>query len=261
MGPVASYGVAGAAAYGPSKAAVLTLAEVLAPDLARKGVRVSVINPGYVSNPMTAPNDFPMPYIVSVETAADHIVRGLERGRFEIAFPWQTVAHRSWRVLPYPLYFWFARTFLMPSREREWRKKNLAPPATLTRPLPRLRNLNRRWPYSFSPNSTEPPALSKQGVFHDFDHVQRRSVMTCLTSVGVFLTAMNLAAANAMTLRSPPSCATPAAPSPAGRIRARRSSARPVWRAWPAHSEERATTLLGGGRPPHEQTRLLPSLP
>ena len=121
MGSVASYrGLPRGAAYGPSKAAVLTLAEVLAPDLARKGVRVSVINPGYVSTPMTAPNDFPMPYIVSVETAADHIVRGLERGRFEIAFPWQTVATlKMARVLPYPLYFWFARTFLMPSRERE----------------------------------------------------------------------------------------------------------------------------------------------
>jgi short-subunit dehydrogenase len=121
MASVASYrGLPRGAAYGPSKAAVLTLAEVLAPDLARKGVRVSVINPGYVSTPMTAPNDFPMPYIVSVETAADHIVRGLERGRFEIAFPWQTVATlKLARVLPYPLYFWFARTFLMPSRERE----------------------------------------------------------------------------------------------------------------------------------------------
>jgi hypothetical protein len=39
------------------------------------------------------------------------------------------------------------------------------------------------------------------------DHVLRTiGHLTCLTSVGVFLTAMNLAAANAMTLRSPPSC-------------------------------------------------------
>jgi short-subunit dehydrogenase len=121
MASVAGYrGLPRGAAYGPSKAAVISLAEVLAPDLAGKGVRVSVINPGYVATPMTAPNDFPMPYIVSVETAADHIVRGLERGRFEIAFPWQTVATlKLARVLPYPLYFWFARTFLMPNRERE----------------------------------------------------------------------------------------------------------------------------------------------
>jgi short-subunit dehydrogenase len=119
MGSVASYrGLPRGAAYGPSKAAVATLAEALAPDLARKGVRVSVINPGYVATPMTAPNDFPMPYIVSVETAVDRIVRGLERGSFEIAFPWQTVAIlKLARILPYPLYFWFARTFLMPQRE------------------------------------------------------------------------------------------------------------------------------------------------
>jgi short-subunit dehydrogenase len=127
MASVASYrGLPRGAAYGPSKAAVLTLAEALASDLARMGVRVSVINPGYVDTPMTAPNDFPMPYIVSVETAADHIVRGLERGGFEIAFPWQTAATlKLARVLPYPLYFWFARTFLMPSRERaEGEKRN-----------------------------------------------------------------------------------------------------------------------------------------
>ena len=30
--------------------------------------------------------------------------------------------------------------------------------------------------------------------------------LTCLTSVGVFATAMNLAAANAMAMRSPPTC-------------------------------------------------------
>ena len=30
--------------------------------------------------------------------------------------------------------------------------------------------------------------------------------LTCLTSIGVFVTAMNLAAANAVAMRSPPSC-------------------------------------------------------
>jgi short-subunit dehydrogenase len=121
MGSVAGYrGLPGGAAYGPTKAAIISLAEILAPDLAQKGVRVSIINPGYVATPMTAPNDFPMPYIVSVETAADHILTGLEKGRFEIAFPWQSAATlKLARIFPYPLYFWFARTFLMPRGERE----------------------------------------------------------------------------------------------------------------------------------------------
>ena len=39
------------------------------------------------------------------------------------------------------------------------------------------------------------------------DHVLRTiGHLTCLTSIGVFVTAMNLAAANAMAMRSPPTC-------------------------------------------------------
>lgn len=115
---VAGYrGLPQAAAYAPSKAAVIGLAEALAPDLARKGVRLSVINPGFVDTPMTEVNRFPMPFLMTPEAAAHTIVRGLERGKFEIAFPWQMVALMKFaRVLPYPFYFWFARNFLMPRR-------------------------------------------------------------------------------------------------------------------------------------------------
>ena len=115
---VAGYrGLPRAAAYAPSKAAVISLAETLAPDLGRKGVKISLINPGFVDTPMTAANRFPMPFLMKSEDAADAIVRGLERGKFEIAFPWQLVALlKIARVLPYPAYFWFARNFLMPRR-------------------------------------------------------------------------------------------------------------------------------------------------
>lgn len=113
---VAGYrGLPRAAGYAPSKAAVISLAETLAPDLARKGVTVSVINPGFVETPMTAVNDFPMPFLMKPEAAARVIVTGLARRKFEIAFPWQMVALLKFaRVLPYPLFFWFARTVLMP---------------------------------------------------------------------------------------------------------------------------------------------------
>lgn len=113
---VAGYrGLPQAAAYGPSKAAVISLAEVLKPDLARHGVDVSVINPGFVDTPMTAVNTFPMPFLLPVSTAVDRIVTGLDKRKFEIAFPWQLVsALKIIRVLPYPLFFWVAKTFLTP---------------------------------------------------------------------------------------------------------------------------------------------------
>lgn len=90
---VAGYrGLPMAAAYAPTKAAVISLAEVLRLELSRHGITVSIVNPGFVETPMTAVNEFPMPYIIKADDAAARIIRGLERGKYEIAFPWQLVA-------------------------------------------------------------------------------------------------------------------------------------------------------------------------
>ncbi|HEX4894008.1 MAG TPA: SDR family NAD(P)-dependent oxidoreductase, partial [Hyphomicrobiaceae bacterium] len=107
VGSVAGYrGLPMAAAYAPSKAAVINLAEVLRLELARRGIMVSLINPGFVETPMTAVNTFPMPFILKPDDAARRIIRGLERGKFEIAFPWQLVVMlKLMRVLPYKLFF------------------------------------------------------------------------------------------------------------------------------------------------------------
>lgn len=104
---VAGYrGLPKASAYAPSKAAVISLAEVLRAELAATGVIVSVVNPGFVSTPMTAVNEFPMPFIITAEDAAERIVRGLARGKFEVTFPWQLAAiMKVLRLLPYGLYF------------------------------------------------------------------------------------------------------------------------------------------------------------
>ena len=89
---VAGYrGLPKAAAYAPSKAAVISLAEVLRLELSRHNIIVSVVNPGFVETPMTAVNTFPMPFMLTPEDAAERIIKGLARGRFEIAFPWQLV--------------------------------------------------------------------------------------------------------------------------------------------------------------------------
>lgn len=104
---VAGYrGLPKAAAYAPSKAAVINLAEVLRLELSRNGIVVSLVNPGFVETPMTAVNDFPMPFILKPDDAAGRVLRGLEKGRFEIAFPWQLVTMlKLLRLLPNRLFF------------------------------------------------------------------------------------------------------------------------------------------------------------
>lgn len=106
-------GLPHAAAYSATKAALISMAESLHTELASSGVLVSVINPGFVKTPMTDRNDFPMPFLMSPEAASAVIVRGLDRRRFEVRFPWQTATlMRFLRLLPYGLYFRIARHFV-----------------------------------------------------------------------------------------------------------------------------------------------------
>ncbi len=104
---VAGYrGLPKAAAYGPTKAALINLAESLRLDLGPRGIKVQVINPGFVKTPLTDRNDFRMPALISSEQAAGAILRGLTSSRFEIHFPHRfTSVLKLLRLLPYGLYF------------------------------------------------------------------------------------------------------------------------------------------------------------
>jgi NAD(P)-dependent dehydrogenase (short-subunit alcohol dehydrogenase family) len=104
---VAGYrGLPQAAAYGPTKAALINLCEALKPDLDRYGVKISVINPGFIRTPLTDRNEFPMPFLMAADVAARRIVKGLDAGRFEITFPRRfTYMLKLARMLPYALYF------------------------------------------------------------------------------------------------------------------------------------------------------------
>jgi len=104
---VAGYrGLPQALAYGPTKAALQHLADALFLDLRPLGIGVSVVNPGFVATPLTAGNDFEMPALLTPQQAADHIVRGWEKGRFEIDFPKRfSLWMRFMRLLPNGLYF------------------------------------------------------------------------------------------------------------------------------------------------------------
>lgn len=93
-------------AYGPTKAALINLAEALYLDLHDQGMGVSVINPGFVATPLTASNDFTMPALITPEEAAQAILLGWDRGQFDIHFPKRfTRVMKMLRLLPYRWYF------------------------------------------------------------------------------------------------------------------------------------------------------------
>jgi len=85
---VAGYrGLTGSEAYGATKAGQINLLESLRIHVARRGVRVITVCPGFVRTDLTAGNDFPMPFIIDADTAGRSICDGLERERTEIVFP------------------------------------------------------------------------------------------------------------------------------------------------------------------------------
>lgn len=92
--------------YGPTKAALINLAETMYIDLKEKGLDVYLICPGFVKTPMTDKNDFEMPSLITPEAAALEIINGFEKGEFEIHFPKRfTNMLKILRHLPYSLYF------------------------------------------------------------------------------------------------------------------------------------------------------------
>jgi short-subunit dehydrogenase len=99
---VAGYvGLPGAAVYGPTKAALINLAELAYCEVASRGVGMYLVNPGFVATRLTAKNRFYMPALRTPEQAAEAIVRGFERGRFEIHFPRRfTLVLKLLRILP-----------------------------------------------------------------------------------------------------------------------------------------------------------------
>ncbi len=80
-------GLPGAAAYCASKAAVSTYVEARQVELSGHPVRLVDVQPGFVRTPMTAPNRFPMPFLMDVEAAARRTVDGLEAGHAVVRYP------------------------------------------------------------------------------------------------------------------------------------------------------------------------------
>ena len=110
---VAGYrGLPKSLAYGPTKAALINLAETLYIDLQSSDVGVSLICPGFVDTKLSADNKFAMPALISPEQAATEILQGWHKGSFEIHFPKRfTLWMKALSLLPNALYFPIIRKF------------------------------------------------------------------------------------------------------------------------------------------------------
>ncbi len=85
---VAGYrGLPDAAVYSGTKAALIAYCEALAMDCVDLGIRISVVNPGFVETEATSVNEFEMPFLMKPDEAAKRIVDGLASPGFEVAFP------------------------------------------------------------------------------------------------------------------------------------------------------------------------------
>ncbi|MFA9273457.1 MAG: SDR family NAD(P)-dependent oxidoreductase [Candidatus Aquirickettsiella gammari] len=115
LASVAGYvGLPNASVYGPSKAALINLSELLYSDLHQKNINVYLVNPGFVQTELTNKNNFEMPALQTPEQAANVILRGFAHGDFEIHFPKRfTLGVKLLQMLPYRWRFALIRRFVL----------------------------------------------------------------------------------------------------------------------------------------------------
>ncbi|MFM7150992.1 MAG: SDR family NAD(P)-dependent oxidoreductase [Gemmataceae bacterium] len=82
-------GLPGEWGYTSSKAAVNNLMEGLRIQLRDQDIHVTNICPGFIATPMTAKNDFWMPWLLTADQAAQRIAGALARKKKVYNFPWQ----------------------------------------------------------------------------------------------------------------------------------------------------------------------------
>jgi short-subunit dehydrogenase len=80
-------GLPGAGAYSASKSAAITYLESLRLEERPFGLKVVTIAPGYIRTPMTASNDYPMPFLMPADAFARRAVDVIARGRSFVVIP------------------------------------------------------------------------------------------------------------------------------------------------------------------------------
>ena len=92
--------------YTASKAATMSLAECMYADLRKTGVKVQVVNPGFIKTQLTEKNEFKMPFIMEPEAAAREVFEHMNTDKFKKSFPFAfSLLFRGSQFLPDWLYF------------------------------------------------------------------------------------------------------------------------------------------------------------
>lgn len=95
--------------YCASKAAASIYLEGLSVELKRHNIKVITVKPGFVKTPMTDKNDFEMPLLMEADKAAKIIVKGIEKEKRTIQFPFPIVlVTKLIGLVPNWLYEFFA---------------------------------------------------------------------------------------------------------------------------------------------------------
>ena len=104
-------GLPGGSGYGPTKAALINLAESIRPEMEHWGASISLVNPGFIRTRLTDKNKFKMPQLLEADDAAMRMLSGLAKGKWEVAFPYPFLGLLKFlSKLPSVVYFAYARS-------------------------------------------------------------------------------------------------------------------------------------------------------
>ena len=93
-----------APAYAGAKAGLAMFAEALGIRMARYGVTVTLVSPGFIDTPMSRQVQEPKPFLMPADRAAGLIKRKIERRATRIVVPWQFGMLRALsKLLPRPV--------------------------------------------------------------------------------------------------------------------------------------------------------------
>ena len=108
---LAAYGgLPKSASYNASKAGMSALFESVRIDLRGSGVDVTIVHPGFIKTPLTSGRDAKMPFLMELNDAVQIIIRGIERKKKNIAFPFPLAQIvRLARFFPLGLYDYISK--------------------------------------------------------------------------------------------------------------------------------------------------------